>query len=809
MSSPPVSGSWQLSAVAATALAVLFITAIAWVAPPTRSNALVQDDRLNEHVGIIADSPHPMGGEAHAATQSYIVSYLQSLGLEVEVQRETVVYKHPRRQSRSTRIGTVENIVATLIGSDGNRTIALMSHYDSVPGAPGAGDAAAGVAAVLEAAARLTSAQQPKNHVRFIITDGEERGLFGAQAYFNKPSNADAIDLVLNFEARGTSGPSMMFETSDGNRWLVSELNRAVPDLVATSLSYEIYQRMPNDTDATIVKAAGIPVLNFAFIGDPYDYHTTADNAANLDPDTLRQHATNAVGAALAFANNTRWPEESDNATYFNLLPGVLVQYGQTWEMLLAVGVLLLTLAALLKVNRGVARPVRKAAFGLLALILFIVFVSNLFETWIDYHQLEEHGITQLAALGMTPFALYVCITLGAGIWMFRGFGSGMSTAAALAPFAIILLACIPAQRLNPMLVAALVPAMAGLWWLRNAVGKPGLISGALVLWLVLAAALVFAVPKGAYVAVWPLGAMAGSILLAESWAGDYRIKYLAALLPGTALVLLIMAPTIYLFYLSLGIAMPQLPMMLMALVVAALAPLILLVSDFHGQRTGLCLFVVGFCLLFVHVGTSWESPRHPRPEALFMAIDAARGEYYWASGDENLSDWQKSVLGKTPSRMDLSAIIPNSKSRMWVSGRSPAAVSQPVLTLREDEFIDNRRRLAFDVHSQQGAEHLSLIFPAGTRYLSAAANGRPVAVPDAASDSDWRWRWDGLAATPGTLELEVEGQQPLAIAMVEVRYAMPATDKPRPADSSPRPYRWSDATVTYQTLELPQATGQ
>lgn len=808
MSTSPQTATWYLSAAALTALAAFFLIALAQVLPSSQHSDLVDDRRLASHVRSIASQPHPMGGAAHEEAQQYIVQYLQSLGLQVEVQRETVVYKHPRRESSTTRIGTVENIVATLSGTGGGKTIAVMSHYDSVPGAPGAGDAAAGVAAVLEAAARLTQPPMPLHDVRFVITDGEERGLFGAQAYFYNQTKASDIDLVLNFEARGTSGPSMMFETSDGNSWLVDRLNQAVPDLVATSLSYEIYQRMPNDTDATIVKAAGIPVLNFAFIGDPFDYHTRADNPDNLNSDTLRQHATNAVGAAVAFANESDWPAQADNATYFNLLPGVLVQYGQLVELLLALAVLALTLMALLRVNDGVDRPIRKTAFGLLALVLYIVFVSNLFETWIDYRALTEHAITGLSALGMTPFLWYVCITVGASIWMFRGLASGMSTASAIAPFALIAVACIPAQRINPVLLAALVPAALGLWWVRNRVGRAGLVSASLLLWLIVAGLLQWYVPKAAYVAVWPLGAMAGSILLAHAVGENKPARSFAALLPGAALILLLMAPTIYLFYLSLGIGMPQLPMMLMALVTIALAPLILIVGDFHGTRTGLILMTVGIGALFLMAEADWESDRHPRPEELFLAVDAAGQQSFWASGDDNLSDWQKQIVGDEPSRRDLSDIIPNARSQFWAGAPRPVPVAPAALTLTGDLRENKRRRLTFAVAPQPGAEHLSIFFPAGTRYLSANANGLPVTVPAPDFDSDWRWRWDGLGADEATLEIEIEGDQAMSITVIEVRYHMPTPPVPRPAESQPRPYSWSDATVTYRTLAVPAASG-
>ena len=57
--------------------------------------------------------------------------------------------------------------------------------------------------------------------------------------------------VVLNFEARGTTGPAIMFETSRGNADLVGVFAEAAPHPVATSFAVEVYRMLPNDTDFT------------------------------------------------------------------------------------------------------------------------------------------------------------------------------------------------------------------------------------------------------------------------------------------------------------------------------------------------------------------------------------------------------------------------------------------------------------------------------------------------------------------------------------------------------------------------------
>ena len=56
----------------------------------------------------------------------------------------------------------------------------------------------------------------------------------------------------------------MLFETGPGNGWLVAPWARRAPHPRGGSFGIEIYRRLPNDTDFSILKRQGIPGLNFA-----------------------------------------------------------------------------------------------------------------------------------------------------------------------------------------------------------------------------------------------------------------------------------------------------------------------------------------------------------------------------------------------------------------------------------------------------------------------------------------------------------------------------------------------------------------
>ena len=122
---------------------------------------------------------------------------------------------------------------------------------------PGASDDGTGVASLLEIA-RIIRTEKYRNPVTFLIDDGEEAGLLGAEAFVTDRAYVESIGAVINLEARGTSGPSVLFETSTNNRWFVPIIARALPHPVTTSLFYSIYELLPNDTDLTVFKRVGL-----------------------------------------------------------------------------------------------------------------------------------------------------------------------------------------------------------------------------------------------------------------------------------------------------------------------------------------------------------------------------------------------------------------------------------------------------------------------------------------------------------------------------------------------------------------------
>src|SRR5205814_8205328 len=123
--------------------------------------------------------------------------------------------------------------------------------------------------------ARALKSTAPLEHdVILLIDDAEELGLVGAIAFCEQHRWAEDVGCVVNLEARGTSGPCFLFETSDENAALITLASQVPDHPSAWSASYEVYKRMPNDTDLTVFKRQGWLGYNLAFIRGMRHYHT-------------------------------------------------------------------------------------------------------------------------------------------------------------------------------------------------------------------------------------------------------------------------------------------------------------------------------------------------------------------------------------------------------------------------------------------------------------------------------------------------------------------------------------------------------
>ncbi len=322
----------RLLALSLLLVGVILVFRSTWPTPPPLS------DRALSTLNRVAASPRPTGSPAASALREWLVQELKATGLSVHVQAEAVLT--PARPA--TMGAVVENVVACREGRASTGTLLLSSHSDSVPQSFGAADAGAGVTALLEAARALP--QNPRNTVCFLITDAEELGLLGALAFVNEHDRWAEVRAVLNFEARGLSGPSVMFRSTGASGGLIEALAQ-VPYVVASSLGPAVFEQLPNDTDLSQMRAR--PGLDFAFVDGLLGYHSSLDQVAEVDLNSVAHHIHLAKALTVVLADADLQHTTLGDPVYFSTPLG-LVRYPASWAPPLAglaVGVLIFGLA--------------------------------------------------------------------------------------------------------------------------------------------------------------------------------------------------------------------------------------------------------------------------------------------------------------------------------------------------------------------------------------------------------------------------------------------------------------------------------
>jgi hypothetical protein len=183
--------------------------------------------------------------------------------------------------------------------------------------------------------------------------------------------DARDVGMVLNFDARGSSGPSVMFQASNGNSALINLYARYDPHPVCSSISGDIYQMLPNDTDFTVfAQRPTIQGYNFAFIGDYQNYHRPTDDLAHLSVSSLRHHGIQALAMARALGQaNWEAMPRGQNSVFFDVLALFVVRYPVSLAIPIAIGAAVAGIGAVfLASERGSIR----APYLLLALLLIV-----------------------------------------------------------------------------------------------------------------------------------------------------------------------------------------------------------------------------------------------------------------------------------------------------------------------------------------------------------------------------------------------------------------------------------------------------
>jgi len=399
--------------------AVVMTTALTGCSRPA---SLFSVDNARAHVEMLAGTigSRAAGTPENARARQYIIDQLRLYGYDVRVQETDA------RRPELGLTAHVANVIAVRAGAE-RGAMALVSHYDSVPEAPGAADDGFGVALSLEAARVLGAKTNRRHSLMVLVTDAEEAGLMGAAGLTADREVMDRVQAYVNVEAVGSSGTAMLFETGPGNAWIVKPWARRAPHPAGASYALEIYRRLPNDTDFSILARHDIPGLNFGLIGDSYAYHTARDTPDRLADAALRRSGENVVTTMEALDARDLTARSTSDATYFDVGQTSAISWGPATAWLLALAALISGVLAWFKVLAasvrylGVWRWLLDLVWALIGTALVIgsmvAITWALRETRAVYHPWYAHPrrlFLLLASIGI----LAGWLAMRAGAWL-------------------------------------------------------------------------------------------------------------------------------------------------------------------------------------------------------------------------------------------------------------------------------------------------------------------------------------------------------------------------------------------------------
>ena len=731
--------------------------------PASAPDSVFSADRAMRYVRAMSERPHPPGTVEHARVRDYVAAELTALGIEPQIQRTTAIGK------RFQAAGRVENVLGRLPGTKpGGPAILLAAHYDGVGASPAAGDDASGSSVLLETLRALKAGAPLEHDVTFLFTDIEEGGLLGAAAFVAEHPWAKDVEVMINFEARGTGGTAVMFQTGPGNLDQIRLLRR-LPDIAASSVAVTVYRFLPNDTDLSEFFALGKPALNFAFADGVERYHTAQDDADLLDPGSIQQEGAAALGMARAFGHGPLPRPTTGDAVFFELPVVGLVVYPERWARPIGVGSILLTILAIVRVGRRERRWFLGLILGLVALVV-------------------TGALGGAAAYGLGLKAPATVAAPGA-----RG------------PYAIGL-------ALLGLGVSLLIWAVIRRWVSAATAGL-----GPLLLWTGLGVAASWKVPGVSFVAVWPAIAAAAAALVPQKETGWLpRVgRWLPLVVTG-----LLVVPLLYgMGLIALGLTGPG------GIAIGALTPVMawLLVSHLEQiaagwpWRASVAVLAAGAIAVVAGREIGRRAAEFPSRSILAYAenADAADGWLVTDAEATGPGTWASAAVGPTARLVPTEGPdLPNEPPR-WLTriaggdfpvaaGPTPrAALESAAVTVLGDSAVGSGRRLTLLIKPGPGTIAIGMRV-AESRVLGAMVDGRVVDQSGYRYRSpDWQLTYWAPADSGFTLSLTVPKDAKPALELTRQVAGLPVRPglaiPPRPANVLPS--HTGDMSVVYRRI--------
>ncbi|WFD24679.1 hypothetical protein MEQU1_003382 [Malassezia equina] len=205
-------------------------------------------------------------------------------------------------------------IVRISDGTNDSRADALLlnAHLDSTLPSPGAADDGAGVAIMLEVLRVLTMPGAPRvrHGVVLLFNNGEESLQDASHLYMTQDAlTKDTVRAVINLEACGVSGPTLLFQATDAH---LIQAYAHVPHPFGTVLASDVFSSgvIMSDTDFRqfVEYGHGLPGLDMAIVGSSYLYHTRRDTPAYMEQGVVQHFGENVLSLIESLALDAASP---------------------------------------------------------------------------------------------------------------------------------------------------------------------------------------------------------------------------------------------------------------------------------------------------------------------------------------------------------------------------------------------------------------------------------------------------------------------------------------------------------------------
>jgi hypothetical protein len=651
-------------------LAVLFAAAL-WgvtpyhppaVVPASASVGVFSAERARRHVETLAAAPRFIGSDANAAARTYLVGELETMGLQISVIDKRIAVS----QDGVTVVGEPVDLVGRIPGTGGGPTVLLVAHYDTPPTSRGAADDAAAVAALLEAGRALLAGPPVPGDIVLLFTDGEEVGLLGARAATVTGAATDA-DVVLNFEARGTSGPSLLFTVMPGSNSLVDALVDSVRPAAAGSLLPSLSAMGSPTTDLAAFETLGVRGLGFGIAEDAVRYHTSLDTPAAVDLRSLQHDGDQAVTLARRFATDplptidaaprVRFMFADQQVTYATSLAVPLAGFAAAAYLVL--GLFLRRRAGLRWIAFGVGSAVTVSTFvvsGVLAAVTWSIVLATIpgYQAFLLGHVYEPR-----------PY---------------------------LAAFTLLVLAV----------------QIATQGWARRHASTLELAFGGLGAWVALMLVSAVLAPGVSHLATWPvLFAVIGMAAIAA--VGDRPLAARVIQAGCGSGAILVFGEWLYVLYLASGLLAVGLLAASGAAILGTLVPQVETITAGARRRWSVICAAAAVACFAIGASTAGWSPDRPLPDSIFYVLDTRNRAATWASYDAAPDDWTVNFLTSSPATGPIGDVFP-------LAGRSFLHASAEVATLPEP-----RVSIGAEATLPGGAvqRRIGVAVPDGTRLLA------------------------------------------------------------------------------------------